>query len=94
MATTSLTPQALRLLALNHRATDGIRNSEMEKEKRMRLLKIDQVKDKSGLCKTLIYEKMNNGTFPKQIKIGRNSRWLEAEIDAWIEKQVQPQTDG
>lgn len=51
----------------------------------MRLLKIDQVKDKSGLCKTAIYEKMNDGTFPKQIKIGRNSRWLEADIDTWIE---------
>lgn len=60
----------------------------------MRLLKIDQVKDKSGLCKTAIYEKMSDGTFPKQIKIGRNSRWLEADIDTWIEEQIRTQPKG
>ena len=31
MATTSLTPQALRLLALSYRATDEIRNSQIKK---------------------------------------------------------------
>lgn len=30
------------------------------------------------------YKLMENGLFPKPIKQGRSSRWLESEVKAWL----------
>lgn len=51
-----------------------------------RIIRLPEVLDRVGLSRTTIYEKMKNGEFPKQLKFGRTSGWLESEIDAWIEK--------
>ena len=38
-----------------------------------------------------IYQLIAAGEFPKPIKIGKSSRWLKTEIDAWISKQATSQ---
>lgn len=53
------------------------------------LLDIKKVKDKVSMGTTKIYGLIKEGSFPKQIKVGRDSLWSEAEIDRWIEMQKQ-----
>lgn len=51
-----------------------------------RILRLPEVKARTGLGKTSIYAGMKDNTFPKQVKLGkRASGWYEHEIQAWIE---------
>ena len=52
----------------------------------LRRLRITQVVDKVALPRSTIYEKINDGTFPKQYKDGSSSFWFEHELDAWLIK--------
>ena len=38
-----------------------------------------------------IYQLIAADEFPKPIKVGKSSRWVKAEIDAWISKQAATQ---
>ena len=38
-----------------------------------------------------IYQLIAAGEFPQPIKVGKSSRWVKAEIDAWISKQATSQ---
>jgi len=53
---------------------------------KMKLLRIAQVAELTGLSKTTIYHYMSTGHFPQCIKVGlRASRWLESDVAAWVE---------
>lgn len=53
------------------------------------LLRLKQVKQKTGLNRTQIYSYMKSGLFPASIKIGPASvAWLESEIDQWINNKL------
>ena len=56
------------------------------------LITIRRVKEKTGYRSSAsIYAKMKLGTFPRPIKINDGSdsnRWVESEIDGWIEDQI------
>jgi|GEM_PF-541745 len=41
-----------------------------------------------------IYQLIAAGEFPQPIKVGKSSRWVKAEIDAWISKQATAQRVG
>ena len=41
-----------------------------------------------------IYQLIAADEFPKPIKVGKSSRWVKAEIDAWISKQATTQQVG
>lgn len=59
----------------------------------LRLLRIAGVREKTGLSTSTIYRKIQRGTFPRQINIGGTAAtWLEADIDAWIGRQIRPST--
>ena len=43
----------------------------------------------TGLCKATFYNKINDGSFPKQIPIVSNIVvWLESEIKEWMDNQI------
>jgi prophage regulatory protein len=50
-----------------------------------RLLDFQQLSDKVGMKRTAIYAAINAGSFPVPVKIGKLSRWVETEVDAWID---------
>ena len=51
------------------------------------LLSVREVSARIGLCRTVIFERMKAGTFPKPIKhSARAVRWRSDEIDQWIEE--------
>jgi len=54
-----------------------------------RLIRLPQVKAMVGLGRSSIYEKIKRGEFPKQIKLGRSSGWIEAEVQSWISDQIE-----
>lgn len=41
-----------------------------------------------SMGRSRIYGLMDEGKFPRPIKIGRSSRWLRSEIDSWINEQA------
>ena len=54
------------------------------------ILRLPAVKTKTGLSRTTIYNRVNNGSFPKPIKIGvRAIGWLENDIDKWVAHQLE-----
>jgi prophage regulatory protein len=52
----------------------------------LRILRLRDVKAKTGQATSTIYAAMASGNFPKPIPLGERAvGWLESEIDAWIE---------
>jgi len=39
--------------------------------------------------RSFIYQEVAAGRFPKPVKLGRSTRWIAAEITAWIETKAQ-----
>ncbi len=54
-----------------------------------RLIRLPQVKAMVGLGRSSIYDRIKRGEFPKPIKVGRLSGWIEFEVQEWIGKQIQ-----
>lgn len=55
-----------------------------------RILRFKQVAALVGLGKSSIYRKVQEGSFPKPIKLGseRASGWISTEVYDWIDDQV------
>ena len=54
-----------------------------------RILRLPEVRSRTGLSRSSLYERMHEKTFPSSISLGgRNVGWLESEIDAWIDNRV------
>ena len=53
------------------------------------ILRLPDVMQRTGLKRSTIYLRIQEGTFPKQIDLGiRCAGWLESEINAWIASRV------
>ncbi|WP_025122875.1 MULTISPECIES: helix-turn-helix transcriptional regulator [Serratia] len=42
----------------------------------------------TGLTDKWFYKLIKDGVFPKPIKLGRSSRWLKSEVEAWLQERV------
>ncbi len=50
-----------------------------------RILRIKTVLERTGLSRSTMYRKMQNGTFPKNVQISmRCAGWRESGINAWL----------
>ena len=50
-----------------------------------RILRINTVLERTGLARSTLYRKINDGTFPRQIAIStRCAGWRESSVDAWL----------
>lgn len=47
----------------------------------MNYLKLKQITDKINISKSKIYLNITKGLFPRPVKMGRSSFWLENEVD-------------
>jgi prophage regulatory protein len=54
-----------------------------------RLLPIAEVCARVGLRKTAIYDRIARGEFPAPVSLGTTSRWVESEVDAWIDALIE-----
>jgi prophage regulatory protein len=54
-----------------------------------RIVRLRTVLDRTGLSRSTVYRKMQEGTFPPQLKISVNGTgWRESEINRWIADPV------
>jgi prophage regulatory protein len=42
----------------------------------------------TGLTDKWFYKLIQEGSFPKPIKLGRSSRWLQSEVEAWLQQRI------
>lgn len=42
----------------------------------------------TGLTDKWFYKLIQEGTFPKPIKLGRSSRWLQSEVETWLQQRI------
>ncbi|PZU09921.1 AlpA family transcriptional regulator [Sphingomonas sp.] len=50
-----------------------------------RILRIDAVLERTGLSRSTLYRKIQNGTFPRQIAISeRCAGWRESAVREWM----------
>lgn len=50
-----------------------------------RMLRLNAVLDRTGLSRSTLYRKMQDGTFPKQVPIStRCAAWRESAINEWL----------
>lgn len=51
----------------------------------MKLIRIKDVMERTGLARSTIYKYISLGQFPHPIKLGtRAVAWVEREVEAWI----------
>lgn len=54
-----------------------------------RIIRMNTVRDRTGLSRSTIYRKIAEGTFPAQLKISTNGTgWHESDINRWIADPV------
>ena len=59
------------------------------------ILRLNDVKSRTGLSRSTIYARMREGNFPKAISLGgRSVGWVEAEINDWISARIQNSRRG
>lgn len=55
----------------------------------LRVIRLPEVRSKTGLGRTTIYRMSSNGEFPGSIPLGGDRvGWIESEIDDWIERRM------
>ncbi|MEX6282192.1 helix-turn-helix transcriptional regulator [Providencia hangzhouensis] len=42
----------------------------------------------TGLTDKWFYKLIQDGEFPKPIKLGRSSRWLKSEVEDWLQVRI------
>lgn len=55
----------------------------------MKILRLPQVMNKTGLARSTIYKLIDSGSFPRPIPLmKRTVGWLESEVEEWILKRI------
>ena len=50
-----------------------------------RILRLIAVLERTGLSRSTLYRKMQEGTFPRALRISaRCTGWRESDVDAWL----------
>lgn len=53
------------------------------------ILRLPAVKQRTGLSRSTIYLRVNDGTFPKPIQLGERAiGWVETDIEQWLEARI------
>jgi len=54
------------------------------------ILRLPAVQARTGLSRSTIYLRISEGRFPKPVSLGgRAVGWVEAEINAWLNRQIE-----
>ena len=56
----------------------------------IKLIRIKEVMERTGLGRSTVYKYMNLGLFPKSVNLtSRAVAWVESEVDAWIQNSIE-----
>ena len=70
-----------------------------------RFIRLPEVLSRTGYGRTSIYRKMEEGTFPRSVKLGgppidhnvfdsRAVAWIEDEVDEWVDSRIEERNLG
>jgi len=55
----------------------------------IRMMRRPEVESITGLGRSAIYEKMADGTFPKNVLLNiRTVGWVSSEVESWVEARI------
>jgi prophage regulatory protein len=61
-------------------------------EQSLRMIRLPQVMELTGMKETFIREAIKKGDFPQNIEMGMRCRaWIEAEVMQWIQDRIENQ---
>lgn len=56
----------------------------------MRLIKLREVMNSTGLARSTIYKYIKDGSFPESVNLGvRSVAWVEDEVQDWILERIE-----
>jgi prophage regulatory protein len=62
---------------------------------KIRIIKLGEVIESTGLSRSTIYRKINEKSFPESVSLGSNAvGWVEAEVQQWILERVSQRDAG
>ena len=62
---------------------------EPRKQGQVRFLRLPEVLARTGLSRSTIYVRLEQGRFPRPVSLGdRAVGWVESEIDEWIRNRI------
>ena len=78
---------------------------DIKQSPQKRLIRLPEVLSRTGYGRTSIYRKMEDGSFPRSIKLGgppvdpeafdsRAVAWIENEVEQWIESIIEERDLG
>ena len=63
--------------------------TEQNKQGQVRFLRLPEVLARTGLSRSTIYVRLDQGRFPRPVSLGgRAVGWIEAEVDEWIRGRI------
>ena len=73
--------EQLSMACLKESGEDASRDTDIK-----RVLRLKEVRHKTGLSRSTIYRWMDEGKFPKPVRLGaRSVARIESEIDDWLQ---------
>lgn len=55
----------------------------------MKVIRLNEVINRTGLARSTIYKLMSEGAFPLPVKLlKRTVAWVEAEVDGWLLEKI------
>ena len=62
---------------------------EQKKQGQVRFLRLPEVLARTGLSRSTIYVRLDQGRFPRPVSLGaRAVGWIESEVDEWIRERI------
>ncbi len=61
----------------------------MADDRTQKILRLPDVKARTGLSRSTIYLRLETGNFPRPVSLGKRAiGWVEADINAWIGERI------
>ena len=68
---------------------------ERKRRGQVRFLRLPEVLARTGLSRSTIYVRLDQGRFPRPVSLGgRAVGWIEAEVDEWVREQIEASRGG
>lgn len=61
----------------------------------MRIIRLKEVIDNTGLARSTVYKYIAEGLFPKPVSLGdRSVGWVESEVHEWVLARIEERDKG
>lgn len=79
---------SISLLPFNLKDRNSIMNTQVIPLLDNQFVDMKFITKLTGLTDKWFYKLIQDGEFPKPIKLGRSSRWLKSEVENWLQQRI------